>query len=484
MMMNIIEQTEVYIRENRMISEDDVVITGVSGGADSVCLLFVLCNLQQRMGFRVKVCHVNHGLRGEDADADEQYVRELCRRMDVDFRVFHEDVELIARNRKQSQEEAGRAVRRAAFEKMCQEDGGTKIATAHHRDDNVETVLMNISRGTGIQGLCGIWPVRGKWIRPLLYLDRRRIETFLTEQGLTWRTDLTNKEDAYTRNRIRHNILPAMTDQINSGTVKHIDELSAQARELWEYLNQETSRAMQRCTAGLEGGGLAVDGEILERESGAVKKQVIKRCLASVRGEEKDIGATHILEVLELLSRQPGRTVHLPGNVTAERVYSGIEIRHRQETAEKGTEIRLNIPGETQIPDKATKISCRLITDFDRKDAEEIPQKSYTKWIDYDIIKCSLSVRTRQSGDYLTVDESGNRQKLKSYFINEKIPRRERERMILIADGNEIVWIPGHRMSKRYQVGDNTERVLEIKITEDKKNVRDDQSTDSGRKSR
>ena len=130
------------------------------------------------------------------------------------------------------------------------------------------------------------------------------------------------------------------------------------------------------------------------------------------------------------------------------------------------------------------KITCRLVTDFDRKHAEDIPQKSYTKWIDYDIIKCNLSARTRRSGDYLSVDEKGSRQKLKSYFINEKVPRQERDRMVLIADGSEIVWIPGLRMSKRYQVGDNTETVLEIKITEDKKNVRDDQSADSGRKSR
>ena len=484
MMMNIIEQTEAYIRENRMISEGDVVIAGVSGGADSVCLLFALCELQEKIGFRVKVCHVNHGLRGEEADADEGYVRELCRRMYVECRVFREDVELIARKRKQSEEEAGRTVRRDAFERMCREDGGTKIATAHHRDDNVETVLMNIARGTGIQGLCGIWPVRGKWIRPLLYLDRGQIEEFLTAQGLTWRTDLTNSEDAYTRNRIRHNIIPAMVEQINQGTVKHIDELSVQARELWEYLDMGICRAMQGCTSKAGDGGIAVDGESLEREPAAVQKQVIKRCLASIRGEEKDIGAAHVLEVLELLHRQVGRTVDLPGNVTAERVYSGIEIRHREESAEKDMEIRLNIPGETLVPGANVRIYCRLLPDFERKDAEEMPQKSYTKWIDYDIIKRSLSVRTRQSGDYLTVDEKGNRQKLKSFFINEKVPRRERERMILVADGNEIVWIPGLRMSKRYQVGDNTETVLEIKITEDKKNVREDQSAGSGRKSR
>ena len=161
---------EKFIRKHGMIGKGDVVIAGVSGGADSVCLLFVLCALRETLGFRVKTCHVNHGLRGAEADEDEEYVRRLCRELEVPCRFFHENVELIAAKRKQSPEEAGRMVRREAFLAMCREDGGTKIATAHHRDDNAETVLLNMARGTGLKGLGGIRPMAGRWIRPLLSL--------------------------------------------------------------------------------------------------------------------------------------------------------------------------------------------------------------------------------------------------------------------------------------------------------------------------
>ena len=146
---------EELIVQFHMIEHGDVVIAGVSGGADSVCLLLTLCSLREKFGFEVKVCHVNHCLRGAAADADEEYVKKLCGELGVECRVFRKEVELIAEKRKQSCEEAGREVRREAFEQMCAENGGTKIATAHHRDDQAETVLLNIARGTGIRGLCG-----------------------------------------------------------------------------------------------------------------------------------------------------------------------------------------------------------------------------------------------------------------------------------------------------------------------------------------
>ena len=158
-------------------------------------------------------------------------------------------------------------------------------------------------------------------------------------------------------------------------------------------------------------------------------------------------------------------------------------ISRRSETgraAAQEDEVRLNIPGITSLPDGIRKADCRFVDISEAGKAKEIPQKSYTKWIDYDIIKCNLSVRTRHSGDYLVVDDKGSRQKLKSWFINEKIPQKERDEMLLVADGQHIVWIPGHRMSRACQISNRTEKILEIKITEDKRNVRNDQGTDSG----
>ena len=482
------EQTEKYVRNLDMIGKDDVVVAGVSGGADSVCLLFALCAMREHLGFTVKACHVNHGLRGADADADERYVKELCRKLGVECRVFHENVELIAAKRKQSLEEAGRTVRREAFEEMCAGETRAKIATAHHRDDNAETVLMNIARGTGLRGLCGIWPVRGRWIRPLLWAGRSEIETFLREQGIAWCTDATNEEDVYTRNRIRHRVIPVLEREVNPAAGMHLTELSGQARELWDLLERETDRAVKRCVRMEENGKMALEKAALGSEHPAVRRQVIKRCIAQALGTEKDIAAVHVRNVLELFDRQCGRRVDLPGGVRAVRDYEGVGISRKETGEKKDTgpdDAAVQIPGDTVLydgePGRAIKISCRIIECAGSAEQKEIPQKSYTKWLDYDIIKNGLSVRRRHPGDYLRIDRDGNKQKLKTYFVNEKIPAEERERLWLIADGPEIVWIPGYRMNCAYYVTESTERILEMKITEERTNVRDDQSIDPGR---
>ena len=394
--------------------------------------------------------------------------------------------------------------------RMRKEDGCTKIATAHHRDDNVETVLLNIARGTGVQGLCGIWPAKDGWIRPLLYLERTDIEAFLKEQHISWRTDRTNGEDAYTRNRIRHHVIPALREQVNTGSVRHIDELSVQAREVWEYLEAGTDQAWERCVTGGYPGAerLCIRVEALLQEPAAVQKQLIKRCIACVLGGGKDIGAVHVADVLGLAGKQSGKRILLPGNAEAERIYGEIRLgkspggrdaadgspdtaagakdAQKAGAAEPpGAEelsgaIELAVPGKTALPGFGMEIESCFVEDFSVGYARDIPQKSYTKWMDYDIIKHGLSVRTRRSGDYLTVDAAGRRQKLKSYLINEKIPRDMRDRLPLIADGHHIVWIPGYRMSSAYQLTDRTKKVLEIKITEEEEHVRDSQGTHPG----
>ena len=483
MMEKIEREVEKFIRKHGMIGKGDVVIAGVSGGADSVCLLFVLCALQETLGFRVKACHVNHGLRGAEADTDEGYVRRLCMELGVPCRFFHENVELIAAKRKQSPEEAGRMVRREAFLTMCREDGGTKIATAHHRDDNAETVLLNMARGTGLKGLGGIRPVTGRWIRPLLTLSREQTERYLKDRGISWCEDATNNGDDYTRNRIRHNVLPMLEEQVNRGAAVHLDELSRQAQEIWDYLERGVDLAWERCVTAVALPGkaekLEIDKARFGQEMPAVQTQLLRRCLACVRGHEKDIGAVHVTGVAELFGKQAGRKINLPGDMQAERTYAGVRIAKKAESG-KEFSVRLKVPGETLVPETGQRIVCRFVEDGTISAAEEIPQKSYTKWFDYDIIKYSLSARTRQGGDYLVINERGGRQKLKAFFVNEKIPREERDSMLLIADGDHIVWIPGRRMSRAYQVSSRTEKILEIKITEEMGNGRDDQGFSPG----
>ena len=456
-----------------MIEEGDRVVAGVSGGADSVCLLFMLCALRERMKFQILVCHVNHGLRGAEADSDEKYVEELCGKLGVPCRIFRENVELTARKRKQSLEEAGRMVRREAFEAMCREYGGTKIATAHHQDDNAETMLLNLARGTGLNGLCGIRPVRERWIRPLLCLGRAEIEKWLESRKIGFCRDATNEEDEYTRNRIRHHIIPALEQQVNMGTVRHLNELSAQLQEVWDFIREQTMGAWDACVSVKEDAAgrptVRIDGRRFQETAPAVRKFLAAECIREAAGAQQDIEAVHIDALAALFKKQTGKSLNLPYRVKAQRTYSGVELFQEEKASENaGTdEVELRIPGETRLPGTNKKILCTVSAAGGDFSAEEIPQKSYTKCFDYDIIKYSLSARFRRPGDYLTVDRKGSRQKLKSYFINEKVPREERDRMLLIADGDHIVWIPGMRMSSAYQIGSKTKRILKIKITEE-----------------
>ena len=323
-----LEKIENYIRQYHMIEKGDRIVIGVSGGADSVCLLMALCSLQEKLGFQVLVCHVNHELRGEEAAQDEAYVEMLCHKMQVPFFAFHENVELIAKKRKESLEEAGRYVRRQAFEQLCREQGGTKIATAHHSNDNAETMLLNMARGTGLRGLCGIRPVYGKWIRPLLELSREEIEQWLKDCEISYCIDETNQEDEYTRNRIRHHIIPVLEEQVNTRAIEHFVKLSEQAEEIYEYLEKQTDQAWNICaeqTDGFQSGKeIFLRAEEMKHLDPVIKKFLIQRAVSEVAEAQKDIESRHIQAILQLFERQTGRQIDLPYSITAKRMYEGV----------------------------------------------------------------------------------------------------------------------------------------------------------------
>ena len=466
------KKIEDFIQKYHMIQSGDTIVTGVSGGADSICLLFALLKLKEKLHFHVIVCHINHGIRGEQADADERFVREICREQDIPCRIFHENVELIAKNRKQSLEEAGREVRRKAFEEVCAKAGGTKIATAHHQNDGAETLLMNLCRGTGLQGMCAIRPVSGMWIRPLLCMTRREIEECMKEEGIPFCHDETNGEDTYTRNRIRHQVIPLLETQVNVRAVPHLYEASLQAQEIWEYLALQAEESYRICVEETESGGMLLKKDRIDGLPFILQKLVAKKALERAAGSRRDLSAAHVDAVLDLFQGQVGRIRHLPYQLTARRVYAGVALGRTSQT-EAIRPRNLKVPGTTFIPERSLCVHCKILERQEKFSEKELPQKTYTKWFDYDIIKNSLLIRTREAGDFLVIDKKGSRQKLKAYFINEKIPREERDHILLIADAEQIIWIPGRRMNSAYQVGENTKKILEIKITEEKADVRD-----------
>lgn len=467
------KRVEKYIQKYDMITTEDKVIAGISGGADSVCLFYVLLELQKKINFEFIAVHVNHQLRGADADADERFVQELCEKHGVKFEVFHQDVVSISKKRKQSFEEAGRAVRREAFEETMRKYGGTKIALAHHQNDNAETLLMNLSRGTGLKGLCGIRPVNGVYIRPLLCMNRREIEHYLKERGEGFCEDATNSDTKYTRNSLRHLVIPVLEDKVNVQAVRHMNEMMEQICELEAYMEMQTDAAWEECVSCEGNEQFLMKKEAFQKYPEILQKRLIRRCIEKLGGGLKNIGQVHVEQILDLFEKQSGRRLDLPENVQVRREYESVRIQKKQEEQQVEWRQELIIPGENHLPEKNLTITCKLLEKNDDFFTQNIPQKNYTKWFDYDIIKSSLCVRTKKAGDRIAV-KRGQSQKLKSWFINEKIPAQKRGELLLLADRDQILWIIGYRMSSAYQITESTQRILQVEITEEKENGRQD----------
>ena len=459
----IFHKVEQYVAKRNMIQKGDKLVVGVSGGADSICLLFVLMELQKKLAFEMVVVHVNHGLRGESADADEAYVRKVCKEHGITCEVYRENMDLIAKERKQSTEEAGRDVRREAFGHTMEKHGGTKIALAHHMNDSVETFFMNLARGTGIQGMGGIRPIAGVYIRPLLCLERREIEEFLREKNIPYCTDSTNEEDDYTRNRLRNHVIPYLEKEVNARTVAHIGETMSQLQELQIFLQEQTEIYYKQCVKQHEKGYILLENSFFEAPA-SLRPFIIKRVLVQICQKEKDIQEIHMQKILELFQKQVGRQIDLPYAMQGKRIYEGVYIYKKEVTDIDPMNVQVSFAKENrqEIEWGNIKVICRLL---ENASTDKIyMEKIDTMRFDYDIITHGVCIRTRQPGDYITIHPDGRRQKLKSFFINEKIPQEKRDKILLVADGDHILWVVGYRTNCVYQVGKYTKRVLEIQM--------------------
>ena len=478
-----LEKVENYIRQWKMLEKGDKVVVGLSGGADSVCLFLILEELRKKIGFEMLAVHVNHGIRGEEAKADEEFVKTLCEKKEIPCRSVSVDIPKMAVEYRMSEEEAGRTARREIFEQAAEEWGGTRIALAHHQDDNAETFFLHLARGSGLRGLGGIYPVNGMYIRPLLCVGRKEIEDYLKGREMSYCIDATNMEDAYMRNRIRNHVIPYFKENINEKTVEHMNRSMDQLREIWDYMERQTESAYQICSAQ-NGEKIGIHAEVYHRQERLIRKMILRKALALVAGHEKDLEQIHIEKLEGLFEKQVGKRLDLPYGVCACRTYEGIELKRKKKSPELAEEEKkLDLK---QVSGKITygkwEISYRI---FEKEECRcQIPKKTYTKWFDYDIIKQSVAVRTRRAGDFIVIDESGGRQKLKSYFINKKIPVAERAGIPLIAEGSEILWIVGCRQSKAYQVTEQTTKILEITINGGTLNGRESENVNSGRRSK
>lgn len=448
-----------YIKKYRMIEDGEKIVAGISGGADSAALFHLLREYRELQDYELYVVHVHHGLRGAEADRDEEFVRRLCRFYDIPYAACFYDVKALARQWGMSTEEAGRKARLEAFEAQKEAWGADKIALAHHQNDQAETMLHHLCRGSGLRGLRGILPVQGDKIRPLLCAERKEIEDYLRSYHFSWVTDSSNGEEIYTRNRIRKNILPLMESQVNEKTVSHMAKTAEMLSKIDDYLSRQAAELLCRCSSKEEGRFHLC--EAFFREEELLQELALLDWLEASCHGRRDVTAGQIGKLLQMKRQPVGKIVQLPGGFQAVRSYDGIFLEKREQEdcspeKKEGFERELLISGETQIP--SGTIKTRIFPYF----GQDIPQKTYTKWLNYDKIDVLLQCRTRRPGDYLAVNEKGGRKKLKDYLIDSKIPREWRGSLPLIAAGSEILWIVGHRLSEAYKIDESTSQVLEI----------------------
>ncbi|MDF2906462.1 MAG: hypothetical protein K0R34_1783 [Herbinix sp.] len=473
-----IRNIKAYVEQNNLLNKGDRIVVGVSGGADSICLLHVLKQLSAEYELFLIIVHINHGIRGEEADQDELFVKNLCHQEGLEYRCLEFDVPELAKREGMSDEEAGRKVRYESFYKVCEMELCNKVAIAHNRNDNAETVLFNLFRGSSIRGLSGIEPRRTVQlgfgevvlIRPLLGVTRTDIEEYLNREEIGYRTDSSNLSDDYSRNKIRNHVLTYATSAINRQSIGNITEAASSLREIEDYLNGNILHRY-RALVRQELQYYKISVKDLLSEHIVIQKGILRLIMEALAGVRKDLEAKHVNSVLSLLSKQVGKRVNLPYNIIAEREYEDIclylEVRMQEEDHSKDVflPVKVRIPGRTELTQAGKGVVTELMS---YKNREPIPKSSCAKWFDYDKIENAVEIRTRREGDYLQINESGGRKKLKDYFIDQKVPKKERDKQLLVTDGSNVMWIPGmgDRMSERYKVDESTTKVLLIKLSD------------------
>ena len=387
------------IREYRMVQPGDTVICAVSGGADSMALLWCMYLLKDKLGITLEAAHFNHNLRGAESDSEEAFVVSFCKEHDIPCHVGSGTVTAGEKGL----EAAARSARYAFLQSLP-----GKIATAHTADDNAETLIMHLIRGTGLKGLGGISPVRENLIRPMLTVTRQEVLAFLEEQRIPWRNDSSNETDAFLRNRIRHHVMPLLKAE-NPSLAESLSDTALQLRQDGE--------ALERCAE------ITTDIHVLREMAPALRTASLSKLLISFGVKEPEREHIRLLQRV-VLSENPSAYGEFPGGILVGRHYDRLV---KLEALPDLREYPLNCPGETQIPELNLKVICKE------------PSEAANGWL---VRTCGgLVLRSRMEGDRITL--SGGTTTLKKLFITKKIPASRRNRVPVIADQEGVVLVAG-----------------------------------------
>lgn len=427
------ENVRLAVSRYSMLRDVNTVYIGLSGGADSVSLLLIMRELAAERGFPLRAVHINHHIRGEESDRDMSFCQSLCERLEIPIDVYHVDAVGYSRENGFSLEEGARRLRYEIFEGIPDD---CRLATAHTLNDSAETVIFNLSRGTGIKGLAGIPPVRDKFIRPLIYCKRGEVEEFLSKKGQDFVTDSTNLSDDCSRNKIRHEIIPLM-DEIHGGFLGNIQRMTENLADDCDFIEKAAKDAEEKD---------------LQTLHPALRRRVIMNFLKNSGAE---ISAAKVAEIEEAAVKGGGK-VNLSGNTIA-------KIKDGRLTISAARRERIIFP-DTRVHTGENPFLCDKTVIIEENNCENgnfrcIINDLFTKeMLDYDKIQGDVILRNRRNGDSYVRAGRSITSKLKK-LMNEEYSEEERDLVPILADEKGIIWVNGFGIADRVKIDENTKRI-------------------------
>lgn len=462
----VIEKVRDTIEKHQLIKRGDKVIVALSGGPDSVCLLHVLCRLREEYNLKIYAVHLNHRLRGLDAHKDALYVSDLCNKLSVSCFIKAIDVDGYCKDKKLSVEEGARELRYKLFDDLLIRLDADKVCIGHNKNDQAETVLMRIMRGTGINGLKGIAHKRSNTIvRPILDISRSEIEDYCKQYDLKPRIDKTNLESIYTRNKIRLELLPYIEEEFNQNIVETLARMAEGIGKDADFINRLADEEFAKLVTWKDE-SIILDINGVNNLDISLKSRMIIKAISDLLTGFKNIDMNHINQVLALCKQdKSGKMLNLPNSLFVYRSGENLIFsKTRPYTADIDFEYPLkkpenNIFKEIVIDEIGIKVSYSLVS---RDEFEKNKSKKNYKFINYDKVEGDLLVRNKKAGDKIKLRVGSK--KIKDLLIDLKVPRELRSEVFLICDSKDLILADLYRISENYKIDNNTKEILGIKI--------------------
>lgn len=452
------ERFEEFSIRYRLFRKGEKIVVGFSGGADSTALLLAMWHMKSKFKFSLLAAHVNYNLRGEDSVRDEEFVRDFC---------FGHNISLVIKNIRidslKNLESKARDIRFDYFNELRTLYNIDKIALGHNKKDQAETLLFRMIRGSGYAGIKGISPISGSVVHPLLSFSRWEIETYLQSEGINWREDKSNRENVYSRNKIRNELLPWFEENMNPAIVDKLSNTAAIFADTENILEELATRRLIKARTTFNKKEFRLSLPILLKTRSVLRFHLFRKVYHLLAERQNDFYTKHFIEIENILKTNGSKQIELPHQIIVRKNYQELAFLRKDcinkinvENSKEIASLRNRLTFEdTRIIIKKLKILPTKRNLFEDKNIV---------YLDLDKFNFPIEVRHRQSGDIFIPLGMKHHKKLKDFFIDEKIPKFDRDKVLIFSDDEKILWVAGHRVDDRVIVDDNTKNILMLKI--------------------